>query len=84
MTSHQVKYEGPSALAVRVATLLADAEGIELRSAETQEDTDASVETVLVLTVEGTKEAVMAAVGSFEADLPAEARVTIDGPKEGP
>ncbi len=80
VTSHQVKYEGPSALAVRVATLLADAEGIELRSAERQEHTGGSVETVLALTVEGTAEAVTAAVGSIGAGLPAEARITVEGP----
>ncbi|HEX2046945.1 MAG TPA: hypothetical protein VHF27_04215 [Acidimicrobiales bacterium] len=84
MTSHQVRYEGPAALAVRVATLLADAQGIELRSADRQEHADGAVETVLVLTVEGTPEAVMAAVGSVDDELPAEARITMDGPTEAP
>ena len=84
MTSHHVTYEGPSSLAVGVATLLADAEGIDLRSAEREEATDGSGETVrLVLTVEATTEAVMAAVGSIGAGLPAEARVTVDDPLPG-
>ena len=84
MTSHQVKYEGPPALAVQVATLLADAEGIDLKSAERKEHADGSIETVLVLTIEGTTEAVTAAVGSIEAQLPSEARITVDDPVEGP
>ncbi len=82
MTSHQVKYEGPSALAVQVATLLADAEGIDLKSAERREQADGSGETVLVLTIDGTTEAVTAAVGSIEAQLPSEARITVDDPVE--
>ena len=80
MTSHQVRYEGPSALAVQVATLLADADGIDLKSAERREQADGPGETVLVLTIDGTTEAVTAAVGSIEAQLPSEARITVDGP----
>ena len=80
MTTHHVKYEGPSSLAMGVATLLADAEGIDLTSAARQETTDGSVDTVrLVLTVEATTEAVMAAVGSIETELPADARITVEG-----
>ncbi len=80
MTSHQVMYEGPSSLAVAVATRLADAEGIDLTSAEKQEHREGSGETVrLALTVEGTTEAVMAAVGSIAGELPADARLTVDG-----
>ena len=82
VTSHQVRYEGPSALAVQVATLLADAEGIDLKSADRQERPDGSGETVLVLTIEGTTEAVMAAVGSIDAQLPPEARISVDGSVE--
>ncbi len=79
-----MKYEGPSSLAVRVATLLADADGIELTSAEKQEYGDESVETVLLaLTVGGTREAVMAAVRSIEAVLPAEARITVEDSEDG-
>ena len=84
MTSHQVTYEGPSALAVQVATLLADAEGIDLRSAARQDATDGSAETVLVLTIEATTEAVTAAVGAIDAQLPADARLTVDGPAGEP
>ncbi len=77
-------YEGPSSLAVRVATLLADAEGIDLRSAEKRDPAEGSDETVLlVLRVEGTTDAVMAAVDSIGPGLPAEARITVDDPMEG-
>jgi hypothetical protein len=81
VSSHQVRYEGPSSLAVSVATLLADAEGIELRSAEKQEPDGEPVEPVsLVLTVEGTTEAVTAAVGSIDLGLPPDARIRLEGP----
>lgn len=80
VTNHQVKYEGPSALAVQVATLLADAEGIDLKSAEKQEDPDGSVETVLVLTLDGTPDAVAAAVGAVGTGLPADARISVVDP----
>jgi len=81
VTTHQVRYQGPSALAVRVATLLADADGIGLTSAEKQEHPDGSVEaTVLALTVEGTTEDVMAAVRHIGDGLPAGASITVEAP----
>lgn len=81
MTSHQVKYEGPASLAMTVATQLADASGIDLRSAEKQEPVDASADTVqLVLTVEATVDDVAAAVAAIEADLPVGARITVNSP----
>ena len=84
MTSHQVRYESPSALAVSVATLLADSEGIELSSAEKPDSSRDSVEpALLVLTVEGTTEAVTAAVASIDAGLPADARITVERPVAG-
>ena len=74
-----MKYEGPSSLAVRVATLLADAEGIELTSAERQEDPVSAGETiVLALTVEATTEEVMAAVGLIRDGLPDGADITLE------
>jgi hypothetical protein len=83
VTSHQVTYQGPSALAVQVATLLADADGIDLTSAAKQDDPGGSAETVLVLDLEGSTEAVTAAVGSIQAQLPADARITVDDPVPG-
>lgn len=80
MPTHQVKYEGPPSLAVSVATVLADAEGVELTAAEKPERFGGSVESVLLaMTVEGTTEAVTAAVGLISGGLPAEASISIDG-----
>jgi len=80
VTTHQVKYEGPSSLAVGVATLLADAEGIDLTSAK-QEQPEGSLGTVLMaLIVEGTTEDVIAAVGQIGDGLPAEASITVQHP----
>ncbi len=85
MTTYQVQYEGPSSLAVRVATLLADSEGVDLTSAEKPEHPDGSMAMVrLAVTVEGTTEAVMAAVGSIQAGLPADASITVADAIDGP
>ena len=79
MTSHEVKYQGPPSLAVRVATLLADAEGIDLTSAQKQEHPDGSLESVILsLTVKGTTEAVAAAVCSIARVMPAGAGIIIE------
>ena len=72
MTTHQVTYRGPSTFAVRAAAMLADGAGLELTSANRTDDpSDDSV--ALELTVEGTEEAVAAAVGTVREELPASA-----------
>ena len=72
MTTHQVTYRGPSAFAVRAAALLADADGLELTSASRTDDPAAPQETVaLELTLEGTGEAVAAAIDAVREELPA-------------
>ena len=72
MTTHQVTYRGPSSFAVRAAALLADAEGLELTSANRTDDPAAPEETVaLELTVEGTDQAVAAAIEAVGKELPA-------------
>ena len=69
---------------MRVATLLADADGIDLTSAEKQEQPGGSGEAaVLALTVEGTTEDVLAAVRHIGEGLPAGAGITVEVP-EGP
>ena len=74
MTTHQVTYRGPSTFAVRAAALLADAPGVELTSAtRTDDPSDDSV--ALELTIEGTDEAVAAAVDAVRAELPAGAHL---------
>ena len=76
MTTHRITYQGPPSLAVQAATLLADTHGIELTSAGQPEPAPGPAGTVLLtLTVEGTAEAVAAAVGRMRETLPAGATV---------
>jgi len=85
VTSHQVTYQGPSSFAVRAATLLADADGVELTSATPPEHPNGSDATVLLaLLVEGTTGAVAVAVNSVRVAMPPEATVTVDEPVDGP
>ena len=85
MTSHEVTYQGPSSFAVRAATLLADADGVELTSATPPEHASGSDATVLLtLLVEGTAEAVAVAADSVRVAMPPEATVTVDEPVDGP
>lgn len=79
MTAHRITYEGPAAFAVRAATLLADAEGLELTSAgEPERGDDAAGSVLLRLTVQGTVDAVTAAVDRIGADLPPEATISVE------
>ena len=76
MTTHQVTYRGPSSFAVQAAALIADADGVELTSAARADDPDALAESVvLVLTLQGTDEAVAAGLAAVRAELPAGATV---------
>lgn len=85
VTTHQVTYEGPPSLAVRVATLLADAAGVELTSAERQQNPVGPGDTVLMaLRLEGTTDDVTAAVAQVGDGLPPEASITIDSSTAGP
>ncbi len=79
VTTHQVTYQGPPAFAVRAATLLAAADGVELTSANPPEVLEGSQIASLVVTVEGTAEAVAAAVASLQLELPPDAAISIDG-----
>lgn len=77
MTTHLVTYRGPSTFAVHAAALLADADGVELTSASRPDDPPASEEAVLLtLTLDGTADAVAAAVDAVRGELPAGATVT--------
>ena len=86
MTTHRITYQGPPSLAVQFATLLADTHGIELTSAGQPEPADDPAGTVrLALTVQGTPEAVAAAVGRLRETLPAGASLRVEeGPDPGP
>ena len=80
MTTHQVTYQGPPAFAVRAATLLANAEGVELTSANQPEALAGPEGNVLLsLVLQGTDEAVSAALDAARMELPPEATVTVDG-----
>jgi hypothetical protein len=79
VTIHQVNYEGPPAFAVQVAHMLADAPGVELKSAREPEPLDGPVAGVLLaLTVQGTTEDVTSAVIAIREALPADARITME------
>ena len=86
MSTHRITYQGPPSLAVQAATLLADTHGIELTSAGQPEPGDGPAGTVvLVLTVNGTPEAVTAAVDRLREALPADTSVRVEeGPIPGP
>ena len=79
MTSYRITYVGPASLAVRTATLLADAQGVELTSSEHPQRGDGEGDRVLLaMTVEATTEAVTAAVRQITERLPADANVTVE------
>lgn len=79
MAATRIRIVGPTALAMSTVTQIADAIGIELTSSEPpvrSEGLDGSV--VLVVTVEGTDEAVRAAIGSVRCGLPAGASIDVE------
>ena len=78
MTNHRVRFEGPAGHALRVATTLADADGVELVSSDQPVTLDhQTVE--LRLTVEGTFDAVADAVASIRGEIPPGAAIEITG-----
>ncbi len=71
-------YEGPASLAVSTATRLADAEGVELTSSDMGDRAENAGDVVrLALVVEGSTEAITAAVAVTQDGLPPGATVTI-------
>jgi hypothetical protein len=79
MAAHEIKYDGPASFAVRAATMLADADGVELVSSQPPERRDKGADkVVLAFTVEGTAKAVMAAVRLIGESLPPTATMTIE------
>jgi hypothetical protein len=77
MTVYRIRFEGPATLAVRVATALADADGVDLTSSEQPSILNAST-VVLDLMLEGAHDAVAAAVSSISETLPHGASIEID------
>ena len=78
MTTYGIKFEGPSALTLRVATALADADGVELISSD-QPVNVADGKVALNVAVEGAFDAVADAVAKVRGDLPSDASIEITG-----
>jgi hypothetical protein len=76
VTTYRVKFEGPAGLALRVATALADADGVELTESDELVARDNST-VVLILTVEGPFDAVSDAVASIRGTIPSGATIDI-------
>jgi hypothetical protein len=73
---HRVRFEGPTALALRVATTLADADGVELISSEQPVSLgDGTV--ALNVIVEGEQAAVAEAVAVIRREMPPRASILI-------
>jgi len=76
MTVYRIRIEGPTAIAVRVATELADAEGVELISSKQPSMLDSNT-AELEVSVEGTHDDVVAAVASIDHGLPDGASIAL-------
>ena len=76
MTIFRIRFEGPPALAVQVATALADADGVELTSSQQPSVVDAHT-VALDMSVDGTRAAVMLAVSTIGDGLPTGASIDV-------
>ncbi len=77
MTSFRISYEGPRSFAVRAATLLAEADGIELTSSEPPARRDGD-SVMLALTVEATTQAIDDALRALASQLPPDATMRLE------
>ncbi len=78
MTAHRIRFEGPATLAVRVATLLADASGVDLISSDPPVKTADGV--ALDLVAEGEPAAIAGALDDIRVGLPKGASIAlVDG-----
>ena len=78
VTNYRVRFEGPAALTLRVATALADADGVELTSSDQPVAIGESM-VALNVTVEGAFDAVADAVASIRGKVPSGASIEITG-----
>jgi hypothetical protein len=76
VTVYRIRFEGPAALAVRVATALADADGVDLTSSAQPSILDQHT-VQLNVSVEGAGDDVSAALASISRGLPTGASITI-------
>jgi hypothetical protein len=77
VTSFRISYVGPRSFAVRAATLLAEADGIELTASEPPANRDDD-SVLLSLSVEATQQAVDDALRDIAALLPPGAAMRVD------
>ena len=78
VTSHRITFEGPADLAVGTATALADAGGLDLTASDHIVKIDDHT-VRLVMTVEGSVDAVADAIAALRADLPSGATIAVAG-----
>ncbi|MCU1504493.1 MAG: hypothetical protein JWM12_3847 [Ilumatobacteraceae bacterium] len=76
VTTHRIRFAGPTELVLGVATLIADAVGVDLTSSGPPAPIDDGA-VALELTVEGSTLAVSRAVDRIRDGLPAGASVTV-------
>jgi hypothetical protein len=76
VANYRVRFEGPAAFALSVATALADADGVELISSDQPLTLDENI-IALDVTVEGAFDAVADAVAGIRAGMPTEASIEI-------
>jgi hypothetical protein len=74
VTNYRVKLEGPADVVLRVATELADADGVELTSSEKPVSLEDG-KVALAVTVNGQFDAVADAVASIRGGLPSTASI---------
>ena len=78
MTAYRVRFQGPAALTVRIATALADADGVELISSDQPVVVDDST-VALNVSVKGAFDAIADAVAGIRGGLPSGASIEIAG-----
>ena len=74
VANYRVRFEGPAALGLRVATALADADGVDLISSDQPVTLDNSMVALNVM-VEGAFDAVADAVASIRGEMPSGASI---------
>ena len=76
MTVYRIRFEGPAALVVGVATALADADGVDLTSSAQPSRLDEH-RVELNVSVEGAPDAVASVVSSISSGLPSGASIEV-------
>jgi hypothetical protein len=76
VTVYKIRFEGPAALAIHVATELADADGVELTSSAQPAILDENT-VELNFSVEGAHDAIVAAVSTISNELPKRASIKL-------